>query len=61
MVVLHKLTGAMADPQAVYLSIPSGYSLENGDGRFDNSMAISQDGRYVVMILSPVLQSGFVT
>ena len=42
-----------ARKQPVYLSMPSGYNMENGDNRFDNSVAISQDGRYVAMILSP--------
>ena len=42
-----------ARKQPVYLSMPGGYTMEAGDNRFDNSVAMSQDGRYVAMILSP--------
>lgn len=37
--------------QPVYLSLPPGYNLATGDGRFDNSLAISQDGQYVAGVL----------
>jgi hypothetical protein len=40
--------------QATYLSLPSGYNLPGGsDNRFNSYMAISQDGRYVAMIVGP--------
>lgn len=37
----------------VYLTMPSGYDIAAGDDRFDNSVAMSQDGRYLAMILNP--------
>jgi hypothetical protein len=42
-----------ARKQPTYLSLPSGYTLESGDGRFDNSIAISRDGQYLTLILVP--------